>query len=60
MRDVIQASDLSFRASRGDGTMFYLVVPAADAELPTETVTGGTIICAAAVLKHTHTHTSNI
>lgn len=57
MRAVIQSSVTNIRASHGDEAVFYLIVPAADAELPAETVTGGTIVCAAAVLKHTH-HTS--
>lgn len=58
MRAVTQSSVLNIRASHRDHeAVFYLIVPAADAELPAETVAGGTIVRAAAVLKHTH-HTS--
>lgn len=41
------------RAQHEGEAVFYLVVPAADAELPAETVTGGTVVCTAAVLKQT-------
>ncbi len=51
---VIQHPVVDCRAHHGDEAVIYLVVPAADAELPTETVTGGTIVCTAAVLKQTH------
>lgn len=58
MRAVIQSSVWNIRAShRDDEAVFYLIVPAADAELPAETVAGGTIVRAAAVLKQTY-HTS--
>ncbi len=50
---VIQRPVVDCRAHRGDEAVLYLVVPAADAELSAETVTGGTIVCTAAVLKQT-------